>query len=498
MRGLLAAIAVMLPNAAVAQTFSVRDIDFGESAYLEAAALDAVAAPYEGVPIDLVALDRLLAEVQALYAEAGIVTARAILPPQEISDGILRIELVEARIGAVSYDLVGTNPDFLRRNLSLRVGALPDYEAMERDLRIFEIAHDVVPELVFAPGETPGTTDVSVRGTPPPRFALTASVTNFGTESTGRMQGSLFGRINSLTGVRDTLSFQLQGSSGAVSGQVGYSRPVGRPGGRLILSASYSQSQVIAGAFRVLDIVSDSQAVGVAYRWPAFVGPTSHWLFETGLNYEQSQSTLGGAPLADVTLTEVQIRAEWAQRGDRQALQLAFGLRAGNADTKQISLTEGTYVLVEGSLAWTRLLGDVATLSVNARAQFAEGQNLPVARLFTVGGPTSVRGYPNNVRSGDSGVEVKVQLGLSKPWRLGERFTATPFVFADAAAVKPFRVGGAFIPDQDVLTSVGAGVRVGMGKNAASVISVAVPLRNTLGFDGKGKPMVHAGLDWTF
>ncbi|QYX57141.1 hypothetical protein K1T73_01630 [Roseovarius sp. SCSIO 43702] len=123
MRFVLLALALLLGQGAVAQTFSVDEIEFSESAYLEAEALDAVAAPYEGVPIDLEALDRLLAEVQALYAEAGIITARPILPPQEIRDGILRIELVEARIGALRYAVPHTKPEFLRRNLTLSPGS---------------------------------------------------------------------------------------------------------------------------------------------------------------------------------------------------------------------------------------------------------------------------------------------------------------------------------------------------------------------------------------
>lgn len=355
-----------------------------------------------------------------------------------------------------------------------------------------------MPELAFEPGTEPGTTDVTVRSEPMKRYDLTASLTNFGTKSTGELQASLFGRVNSLTGVRDTLSFQLQASEGAASGQVGYSRPMGRPGGRLVLSAAYSQSDVISGAFSTLDIVSDSQSAGIAYRWPGYVRPNSHWMFETGFTYDENQSTLGGLPLADVTLTELQARAERVWRGDRQALQLSFGLRVGTAETNQVSQTEGDYWLLEAGLGWNRLIGESALLSVQARAQLAENQNLPVDRLFTVGGPTSVRGYPNNVRAGDSGLEMKIQLDRAQPWNWGRRVSVTPFGFVDAAVVKPFRQGGGFDADQDLLASVGGGVRVGLGKKVAALIFVGVPLVDTLGFDASGEYRVHAGLDWTF
>lgn len=484
---------------AEAETFSLKGVTFSDSVYLTDAQLQAAVAPYLNRPITFADVQQMLADIDRLYVLSGIVTARTVLLPQEVPDGILRLDLVEAEVGAVTVDgLGGTRPDFIRRNLSLAEGEQPDYDALERDLRVFEISHDFVPRITFGPGATTGTVEAIISGDVPKRFTWTASIDNFGTEETGETRGTIAGRWANLSGVRDTLSFQLQGSEGSYSGGLGYSRPVGWQGGRVTATLSYTNSAVIRADFSPLDIVSDTAQASLGYRVPFLVKPDSHFVFDIGITAEETTSELGGLPFQTTELIEIVPQVAWSKQWVRQTLSVTGGLKFGTANTLEVSETEGSYYLAFASANYARRLGDNFGLEVTAIAQLAPDQNLPVPRLISAGGVTTVRGYPNNVRSGDSGLILRTQISRLVPWELGARVNVTPFAFADGAVIVPFRVDGGINSDQDLLLSVGAGARFDIGDDLSGLVMVGVPIRETLGFEDVNEGQLYAGFDYRF
>lgn len=502
-RGLAAALAVLLAGVApaLAQTFTIEAVAFGDSTYLPDEELQGVARGYVDRPINFADLTAMLDEVEQLYLQRGIPTARAVIPPQEIRNGTLRVSLVEATIESVEYEgLDRTDPAFLRRTISLVPGERPDFERIATDLRIFDIAHDISPSLQFSPGLTAGTTRVTVTGVEPSRWTWTLSADNFGRPETGEVRGSLFFRWASVTGVRDTLSFQYQQSDGASAATLGYSRPVGPAGGRIFGTLGYSESQIIGGEFTEVQIESSSHSATLGYRRAWRVRPTSHWSLEGGLAVERNESEILGLPFAEIDLREGFVRAQHARRFARSALGLTFGARVGQADALGTSETEGSYYLLFGGATYSRLVGERLVFDASLTGQLALDQNLPVARLFLAGGPQTVRGYPNDVRGGDSGVIANLQLALREAWRpvADADFEVRPFGFVDSALVVPFRQDGGTNSDQDYLASVGLGATFTWRDRAALLAMVGQPLIETLGFDDTGSPRFYVGLDYSF
>lgn len=482
-----------------AQSFEIRRVNFSDSAYLSDEELQAVAAKYTNRPISFSDLEAMLADVQTLYSRAGILTAQAVLPPQDVVDGVLRVSLVEAEIERVEIDgLERTDPAFLKRTISLEEGARPDFEQLERDLRMYEVMHDIAPRLSFAPGTALGTTIATISGEEPDPFALTASVDNFGREETGALRAALFGRWRSATGVRDSLSFKVQASEASQSYSLGYSRPVGPYGGRVEATLSYSDAEVINGPFQALEILSESSGATLSYRQPFRIGPFSHWTWETGLAYETSESTLLGLSFSEIDIQELYGAVTYTERTETFVISATGGFRVGEVESGQISETEGGYALLYGSLAYTRPLGERLLFETNIVGQYADGENLPVARLFTGGGPDILRGYPNNVRSGDSGVVARFQLSGRQGTSLGESdFRVRPFGFLDMGLIVPFRVDGGVETDQDFLASTGAGTRITYRDKGSMLLMAGLPLRETLGFE-ESSATFYFGLDYTF
>ncbi|MEM9341946.1 MAG: ShlB/FhaC/HecB family hemolysin secretion/activation protein [Pseudomonadota bacterium] len=501
-RRALCALALMFPLSAAAQTFQISGVDFSDSDYLTEIELQEIAARYVNRPIGLSDLQELVSEVQNLYGRSGVVTARAILPPQEIDDGILMVELVEAVVSGVELDgIERTRPEFFTRTLSLGVDEKPDFEELERDFRIFDIAYDIRPTLSFRPGDDPGTTVAIIRADEPERFTFTGSLDNFGSEETGELRATVYARISSLTGWRDTLNAQLQVSEGAYSGSIAYTRPIGARGGNLQTSLSYSDSSVIAGPFAAVDIVSNNLSFSAGYSQPFRVRPQSHLFGSANIVFEQSDSELEGLPLSDQTLTEVVLATGGLFQGEKQNFAFNVGVKVGTADSQQVSETEGSYQLLFASANYARPLGERFIFDASVTAQIAPDQNLPVARLFSLGGPTTVRGYPLNVRSGDSGILARLQVNYGEPFRGGNdrnSWSYTPFAFTDLGVVIPFREDGSGLDsDQDILASVGAGIRIDWNSRARGLLVIANPMKETLGFNDLS-PVFYAGIDWDF
>lgn len=503
----LVSLCTLMPAALFAQSFSIRSVAFDDSVYLDDAALATVAADYTGRSITFEDLQAMVEEINALYAAAGVVTARAILPPQEIRNGVLRVQLVEATIDQVNYDgLDQTDPEFLRRSILIEPGQKPDFDRLEQELRRFEVAHDFRPVLLFAPGATPGTSTASISGEEPPRYQFTASLDNFGSEATGSNRLTLFGQVNSLTGVRDTLTGQIQlrfgefnVTDGAYSGYISYSRPVNGRGGRVVGSALFQRSEVIAGPFAGLAILSDNYSLSLGYSQPVRVRADNHWLLEGDVIVERSKSNLSGVEFSDVELRELQLATTWTRIRPGHSIVANVGLKVGQSESQDTSETEGSYQLLYGALGYSRIFGDRVRFSGDVNFQFAPDQNLPIARLFNVGGSNWLRGYPEAVRSGDSGLVARFQVSPSTPYTPGQgRVSYTPFGFTDLGLIVPFRPDGSFDSDQDFLASVGAGVRARFTDDLSGVLMLATPLRETLGFDDTNKAVAYFWVGYDF
>lgn len=496
----LASLLAAFAAPAQAQSFELNGVAFDESAYLEPSALQAAVAPYVGRPIEFEDLTAMVASVQGLYSAAGIVTAQVVLPPQTLTDGILQISLIEASIDRVDVDgLARTDPDFLRRTITLSPGVRPDYEQIERDLRIYQLSHDIAPKIGFKPGRTAGTTTAIISGEEPDALSVTASIDNFGRKETGRIRATVFGRWASVTGVRDTLSFRLQAADRSKSVTAGYSRPVGTRGARLVGSLSYSDASVTTNPLTGITVLSDTTSGSVGYRRPFAVTAGTAWTFEIGIVSENSQSRVGAVQFSDVKLNEVYGTLAYLSEDVGRRLAFDVGVRVGDASALGTALTEGSYRILSAGASYVQALSPSVAVDVAARAQLALSDALPVARLFSAGGIDTVRGYPINIQSGDSGASVRVQLAGLQPWQPGNgALQVSPFAFFDAAFIQPYRAPGLTLPRDDTLASVGTGLRIQYDGGLAGALIVGVPLSNTTSFKDEGDPTIYVGLDYTF
>lgn len=118
--------------------------------------------------------DRYMSDVQAArdalqreYEERGFPTAAVTLPKQTLLDGRVRIEVIEARLGAVSVDNPGVDwyseAGVRHATPSLVAGALVRSEDLEEDMRRANQPRDRRVTPVLKAGAEPGTVDLDLK-----------------------------------------------------------------------------------------------------------------------------------------------------------------------------------------------------------------------------------------------------------------------------------------------------------------------------------------------
>ena len=167
--------------------FRLNAVDHNASSVLTAEEIAAVTKKYEGTEVDMAAVQRLLADINALYRDKGYVVCEARLRPQRIRGGRLFVTLVEGRTGLVK--VTGnehTSAGYLEGAFDLEKGEVANYRDLSADLVHFNMTNDVVLSIDMRAGEEAGTTDYEIRAAEPANWTATVFADTLGTRSTGR------------------------------------------------------------------------------------------------------------------------------------------------------------------------------------------------------------------------------------------------------------------------------------------------------------------------
>ena len=173
--------------------------------------VDDIVNAYEGRELTLRQMQKICDLITDEYRKRGFVTSRAYLPPQTIRDGILRIMVVEGKVGEV--DIEGNRffkTSLLMRKLSIKAGEPFDYASVQDSLRYLNEHPDRLVKAVLAPGSEPGTTDILLKVEDNLPVHIGLSYDNFGSRYIEKDRYSLFFEHNNIFGFDDKFYFRYQ------------------------------------------------------------------------------------------------------------------------------------------------------------------------------------------------------------------------------------------------------------------------------------------------
>lgn len=473
---------VISPDAAASQiveaggpTVLLADVLFSPaSAFLSEEDLDGIVADYVGNRVDFSQIQRLVQDVNDLYTRKGVVTASAVLPPQTLSEGILKVRLVEGTLSTVAISGNNKIPDsFVLDRVRLTTGNnIVDVPTAAEDITRFNQLYNSQLRVSLQPGALFGTTELALELSEPKTNQLSFFIDDQGVQSTGQTQvGAFFQSYSLLTPDDNLLAFGTL-SQRSLSGTLSYDAPVTPDGTRLGLTYSRSAIEVIEGPTKPLNIEGSSASLGASLTVPAYISATWSLFGVGGLSYGISDSFSNSTPLVDSATTRYSLALFATYNDQNVAFTIRPQVALANAEDF-IASTNREATLFTGSFNGTYQLESGIALTANGAWQYTDTKLLPGDLLFQIGGPSTVRGFPSNGSSGDSGYFVQFEAHKIMDidgWANGSDL----FGFIDIGSVY------STFPERVSFASAGAAIEYPLSDKSLFEIGVGFPLNTVV------------------
>ncbi len=418
----------------------VQTVSFTGNSVISQNALQTALGDVAGKSFDLAGLRGLADSISDFYSASGFPFARAVLPPQDLQLGALRIEIIEGRYGLVRAEgedaaLASQAMPFLS---SLKPGAVIASAALERASLLLDNLPGIKTALVIRPGTQAGTGDLIVQVSRDKRVTGDVGLDNAGSRSTGYTRARANLNINSPFMLGDQIMINTLVSDEQMRlGSLGYSLPVGSSGLRGNVGYSHTR-YVLAKEFASLQANGTAKVASAGLSYPL-------------VRSQKTNLTLSGT-YQDKDLQDN--KDSTSTRESKSSESASIALQFDHRDSA------GSGGMTYGSVTWTpgKLKLDAALTAAdtnNTRGSF-DKFNLDVVRLqslpagfslmgrinlqaasknmgstesMSLGGAGGVRAYPSSEASGDEGTLAQVELRYSAgPY--------VPYVFVDGGSIK--------------------------------------------------------------
>jgi len=443
--------------------------------------------PYLGKNVSEADLIAMAAAVSDVYRAAGFHLSRAIIPPQDVGNGRLHLQVIEGSITDVALKGEGAEQFGIRPMLDAVVAERPAQLAtLERQLFLIN----------GRPGVHIDDTGLEEIGTASGRFRLIVylktwhlftsfGVDNLGSSSVGPWQSYATAAFNSYLAAGDSLvvnlSTTLADPRQLAFGRLSYEVPVGTDGARIGASGYYSE--VWPGDIRHL--VNDNtktESFEVHGSIVPLQSQRSSLTLTAGLAFSNvTENDFFGPVYAD-HIRNLSLTSDYRLQDNfggnnyltlnyRQGLDI---LGASHRDDDFLSRDGASAKFSALNFWFTRYqtLSDAWSLKFASAGQWASGP-LFTSQQFYLGGAAFGRGYGSAEISGDNGIAGSVELRFDQRlnWQYLSGYQLYGFVDSGAAWNEGFAIS-----DGLSLTSAGGGIRFFLWDGLLADIGGAVPL----------------------
>lgn len=417
-------------------TFKLNSVRFSKSEYLSQEQLRNAISPWLGKDVTFSDLELLKDAVNALYRKSGIYTAVATLPQQRIENGLVMIRLVEGKLGSLKFEGNDySDKDYLRNWLRHKDQSQNiDTRELEADILDFNRINTDRLQAELRAGEAFGLTDIVIKVDELPRNKAQIIVDNQGYESTGEDQLSAFYQRQKLFTNGDRSLAYLMLSQGNQSLNLNYNAPLGQSKWRLGGSLMHTLTSISGGEFSVLDIDGDSSRLGLESSYLAYSTPST-WI--NGLiayNSTWSETDIGDDPFTKYQNEQFQLGVDinwvgnnWQLNGRQLFTQVVYDDLRDSNDDEDIFLTNTKISAIYNAPPSGYFVADFEYQDTPQKA--VQGNS-----SFSLGGPTTIRGYEPGFVSGDWGWYQQLEFhynGLRNQY-----YAADLYVFMDYGVVK--------------------------------------------------------------
>jgi len=515
---LFAMLAMVFPAAADTDgpRFPIRKYEVEGSSYFTRQQLEASVAPYTGEQASFESIESAVEALRRLYDTHGMQAVRVSIPKQQIENGVVRLQIIEARLGKI---LIQGNQHFGNDNIlrslpSLKTGGLPNIQALGDNLRLADESFARQSQVTFRQGDDPTNVDavVNVADADPRRAAIVLD--NTGDETTGDWRlGFAFLHANLFD--RDhTLAMQFVTSPGhwedvKIFG-MSYRIPFYETGDALEFTASHStvdsgQVNTTSGSY---GISGGGDSFGARYIMllPRLSGWDQRLSFGADYRKYNNDITFSGASdqslVPDVETHPLNLTYSGFYRQPEQEWSLSLGWHhnvPGGEDGDQDAIdrsrlgADADYDIVRYALQYSHNFGSGWQARASLDGQWTRDA-LISAEQFGLGGVYSVRGFHERALANDYGQRGSLELqtpDLGRYLKAGNLKLNLLGFYDTADACRNDALPGE--DDRNHLSSAGLGVRGSFGQHFHLRMDVARVLDGG-GIEGDGDVRAHLNL----
>lgn len=458
-------------------------------------------------------------EVTNYYRSHGLILARAYIPAQTITGDVVRISVLEGKLGAV-YSEGGSPPaasaegqvpsaadnlryskEMLRKPFVQLLGQPVVKEEFEGALLQLVDYPGLKYNAVVQPGTVEGTADLYLKVTEERLFSAALSLDNYGSEFTGEYRPRVDMRFYNPTKAADKLYVTLLATvdpNNDLYGEVMYERPL--PWGNNALGVDYSRNAFdVGGNLKALGLTGESEILDVflkhtfkrsrkgnVYGLLSFASKTANTSQSATIDEDDLSVLSTGLQLSDYM-------DQWFGAGvTNLSMKVSVGLddflgsndnndpgtsRVGGSGEKAPS----EFWKFNAELSRLQKLWPNASLFVRLTGQATDSMLVSIEQ-FALGGPDTVRAYPQAEYLMDQGYFSSFELVFNAPgfsdrpaffnrtW--GELLQVSIFYDAASGWLKDPLANE---EGSGYLSGVGVGVHFGLPGRFAANLSVATP-----------------------
>lgn len=406
----------------------------------------AITTPFVGREITFAELLQIRDAITKLYTDNGYVTTGALIAPQILEAGVVKIQVIEGTLAEIK---ITGNRRLQSPYISdrIRLGAakplnIPRLLESLQLLRLNPRIQNLSAELQS--GVTPGTNILQVEVQEADTFQLTTTLDNGRSPSVGSFRRGVDIQEANLLGLGDTLSIGYTNTDGSNTINLNYTLPINPHNGTVFFGVNQGWNSVIEKPFSVLDIQSNTQAYELGYRQPLIQKPTQELAIGLSFSRQSSQTKLGidnigGFPLSPgadangkTNISALRFFQEYTQRSNhhvfaaRSQFSLGVGWFDANISEQQ---PDSRFFAWRGQMQWVRQLAPDTLFFARGDLQLAHDSLVPLEQ-FGLGGQVSVRGYRQDTLLTDNGLLVSAELRLPilQAKKINGVLQLTPFI----------------------------------------------------------------------
>lgn len=423
----------------------LKAVNFSGNTVIGTDELQKIAAPYIGKPLTKADLAQLKFDLTSAFYDRGYILVKVVTPPQKLADGVLNVQVYEARVGSVQIEDNGVVRPYITHGIAQRIhkGDVIRERNIESMVSDINDLQNVEATLALQPGNEFSTTDLHVAVRETKDDVNYVSVDNYGSKLTGQGVATLHLEKGNLLHLGEVFGTTLRASDDDFySGEVTAAIPTGFF--NTIFEASYLRTDdKIHGRLEHLHATGETDRLDLALSSKLVNTRNDKVTVRGGFEARRHESEIFHSLESKDNIRQLFVETSYLHRAIASvwyaSARLSRGIDVFGASDKGDSLASRALGEPEAFIFNPVFFASVRPIEKGTVKLLATGQvadhTLLSSDLFILGGYGSVRGFQPAQETGENGYQFTLEYNHELPLPADSIWRAHAGPFVDGGAV---------------------------------------------------------------